>query len=1617
MSTTGTDDASVQTEYKALQTLYAACLDRRPIVPLLGAGISVESGYPTTGSIVRYLAKVRYFLNERLYLPDQVIGTDRETELCYESNEHIGWFGWPDPFQLSDDLWNCAQINQDPKKLSKELEGIYQQYHKAENPDEAARLTLMYKLFDRATEEEQRDFARVSKDRDGLTDDEVRAFLSFRRSPAITPKWRPFLRWVTDRRAEYVDSLFQMLNRGRAPGNSHRFLAFLTRLMGWRLILTTNFDDLIERAMRSEGLSPMVFDVWRQAELPNELLVSGSLSVVKLHGSAYGLRVGESLDDPLADHETAKLLGYLPKDALLLVIGYGGYDRRIMDLVTAVLKRLRAEGTKPPHLIWTHVEAKCPRHVEGLAKRDKETHPASTDRPNPPIITARIHDAGAFLVGLHTLYTQTHPASSDSYSAHSQRPLGLEGAETTDPLTCGNSPRSTADPWKDYREQENQRPVHVFTGAAVSGTLPEDVWPSDASSIAMSEFLAKRASTHTPIWLDARVYQSVEELVSEVVRRCHKHDAALPSVSLAMRGTDRERQRKGAVNRICTTLRRGSYILAIDGIAEFGRPPTTHHGLPAACAQQVLSRVQEFRQFLGELVRSADRCGDSYICLAMDEVADRFSSSGRDPTTDQKDAFKLVAQEIESFRREMCEACALKDGRVFFYRVKAERRRSLSGRELEAQLKKLGEAPAKLGKEPLLSDVALDDLDALLSSFRRPRSRVAIRKLVENYIQPYYDHESNQEYHNYFERFLKLYVDRGFLERIGGELYWMTQKTCDTVYDDASAQATGKELLDILEAPPAALEFYGHGGEPATIGRTANKALLARQVARLACQHKEIASYYYSDLFLAGKDVSAFFEYLYHRISSIRYATILAALVFKCADEIRRDRETCGPAIPNPVDKYLDSVLQATRASERRKTRLDDIRALEQTLVRDREVLLSQVPSDTLLGWIEWIVTHDLVRFCARYYVLDKATQIPGEPAIETEVRELLRMLLDLRAKVLRQKTDYEACIDARIMQIEHLLADLEFPVQVARMRQGNTITSSIYSDIINIQNTISKCYRDDHLGKLERRRCFAALTALLDISVCLNLLGRCEEAASIIAWLRWAIEDMKAKRGKEDGMELAEHYEALELKIHFRAAELILTPVERWDYKNDALEASDHLKERCKAAIEECDAGLSLVHETNTKAESYFVYRSYFRIHRARAQALRSSFVTAQQGFVRAMAGLDPRTGTGRNALAVRALYLADGLMAWSDYQLMSNCKSPSGSSTTEEMLSPQGQFFLGFDTFVLTLDPNLTSSEDRDMLRRCMSPWVNYLPGDPVQAHDHALRTLILIRAMNPGVGTAARLEESLKKDLATAWIEAIRDNVDEEHREAALERSLAYRSAESLKAVKMTLWDWQRIGEQELANAHSTLDQAEGYLTNGRRDIRFWYLLHRLRAQACFGQLLMMLTRGPGGRNEIAATSAVEATVEQKPAQQRFHADFVDRARAGIRALVHAYHNLLDDKGARAVALRRLHFQILLACAYNEWIEDNQWNPPKATAVGLEEFANRFWRRWSWLNRSAGNTMVEVLDTSYDCRKYVKAVLNSADVRDYSLSARAFVERHIKIFYNPLPPVPDLSAAPLK
>lgn len=156
-----------------------------------------------------------------------------------------------------------------------------------------------------------------------------------------------------------LDSYFQFLVRGKEPSLAHRMLAALADQLRIQLVLTTNFDDLIEQAFAKSGVRLDCFEVHRNAGLPSPRLLLGQPSVVKLHGSRYGLRADWSLNDYPTESDKRAFVSYLagedlmeddkweatPKDSNtdrvgLLVAGYSASDKRIRGMLKEALIRL-----------------------------------------------------------------------------------------------------------------------------------------------------------------------------------------------------------------------------------------------------------------------------------------------------------------------------------------------------------------------------------------------------------------------------------------------------------------------------------------------------------------------------------------------------------------------------------------------------------------------------------------------------------------------------------------------------------------------------------------------------------------------------------------------------------------------------------------------------------------------------------------------------------------------------------------------------------------------------------------------------------------------------------------------------------------------------------------------------------------------------------------------------------------------------------------------------------------------------------------------------------------------------------------------------------------------------
>src|SRR6185503_9729989 len=143
--------------------------------------------------------------------------------------------------------------------------------------------------------------------------------------------WQRLILYFTNYRSDYADALFARFGATRKPGQGHRFLTFLSKILAVRTILTFNFDSLIEEALEAEGIRYKVFAMERGAGLPYPNLLRDQLSVIKAHGSTNALLLDEQLDRPLSREYLRRFERITGKDPMLLVVGCSAGDRRLRD--------------------------------------------------------------------------------------------------------------------------------------------------------------------------------------------------------------------------------------------------------------------------------------------------------------------------------------------------------------------------------------------------------------------------------------------------------------------------------------------------------------------------------------------------------------------------------------------------------------------------------------------------------------------------------------------------------------------------------------------------------------------------------------------------------------------------------------------------------------------------------------------------------------------------------------------------------------------------------------------------------------------------------------------------------------------------------------------------------------------------------------------------------------------------------------------------------------------------------------------------------------------------------------------------------------------------------------
>jgi hypothetical protein len=126
----------------------------------------------------------------------------------------------------------------------------------------------------------------------------------------------------------------------KVPGDAHKAIAALVRKGMIRVIVTTNFDRLIESALEAEGVSPQVIDTAGKAS-GMEPMQHARCTVIKLHGDYASQDLRNTVDELAAYPAPLKrVLDRVLDEYGLVISGWSGeWDTALVEAIAASANR------------------------------------------------------------------------------------------------------------------------------------------------------------------------------------------------------------------------------------------------------------------------------------------------------------------------------------------------------------------------------------------------------------------------------------------------------------------------------------------------------------------------------------------------------------------------------------------------------------------------------------------------------------------------------------------------------------------------------------------------------------------------------------------------------------------------------------------------------------------------------------------------------------------------------------------------------------------------------------------------------------------------------------------------------------------------------------------------------------------------------------------------------------------------------------------------------------------------------------------------------------------------------------------------------------------------------
>ena len=367
------------------------------VVPFVGAGFSAAAGFPLLADLEE--RELPYWIVRALGLNPWATSTSSLQDRNSTWNPRTG--GWP---PMASEISLHATRSHDGLSAATKSAGG----DAPATPYSKKRARKVLKLAARAL--------RDNPEMEGITHYVVSEALE-----ALKREWRAMIEFLACLRRRtrnslrifslgtvdnsVMDSLFSHLNQRRKPALTHRMMEALAPVWRSHILLTTNFDTLIEQAFQSTSTALRPFDVPRSTSLPDAGLVLAQRSLVKLHGGRFGLRADDSIDRPADEPDVENFVAYLAgrrvsgdtcdDKVAIFASGLSCRDRRTQSLLQAANERFRNL-----RIYWLGFTDGFPQFLEsqmpGLNRQfHKVAHP----------------DHGLFLLQLYQALTHTIPTS------------------------------------------------------------------------------------------------------------------------------------------------------------------------------------------------------------------------------------------------------------------------------------------------------------------------------------------------------------------------------------------------------------------------------------------------------------------------------------------------------------------------------------------------------------------------------------------------------------------------------------------------------------------------------------------------------------------------------------------------------------------------------------------------------------------------------------------------------------------------------------------------------------------------------------------------------------------------------------------------------------------------------------------------------------------------------------------------------------------------------------------------------------------------------------------------------------------------------------------------------